>query len=149
MCSSASLIVSWSSRGIRARFERFCNINLNNCNVCAVFVAWGNSCDLCTYENTMHMVMQRPSLQKKREELCQELRRNVPSGIGVTKLDRPDIVHTSILRANPLNKDSEVVHDFCRISGNHVYAMYAFIICLLLIHCCDWSDHGHMTTLQN
>ena len=22
------------------------------------------------------------------------------------------------------------------------------IICLLLILCCDWSDHGHMTTLQ-
>ena len=24
-----------------------------------------------------------------------------------------------------------------------------FIICLLLILCCDWSDHDHMTTLHN
>ena len=24
----------------------------------------------------------------------------------------------------------------------------SFSICLLLLLCCDWSDHGHMTTLQ-
>ena len=29
------------------------------------------------------------------------------------------------------------------------HAISIFIICLLLIFCCDWSDHGHMTTLQN
>ena len=29
------------------------------------------------------------------------------------------------------------------------FMIYIFIICLLLILCCDWSDHGHMTTLQN
>ena len=34
------------------------------------------------------------------------------------------------------------------IALTHVPYLY-IVICLQLILCCDWSDHGHMTTLQN
>ena len=34
------------------------------------------------------------------------------------------------------------------VNMNFLLIVFYFIICLLLIICCDWSVHGHMTTLQ-